>query len=378
VGFRPLELEDYNEAARRLGADVTAALADIADTERVSLKRREKMADRTHAWLRDTLAQREELTGHSAESSHARHGSVFTSVLPLEAEEQQLYLADVTSEYSSQLAGLCMHDTQSAAAVPNGIARLPRFCLSDPPKPQDVLHAISLGIDMVTVPFVNAVTERGIAFSFEFPAPASSSTDKSGPLQLGVDVWQPNSATNVSPLSPRCACYACTRHHSAYVHHLLQAKEMLAWTLLQIHNLHTLDRFFAGVRDSLRAGSFEQDQKAFVERYEPDFPMQQDDSGTSRGPRVRGYQMRSEGKGQDRKKEKVWGRLGDVEGADGVVATPTADSENDLDRKVVEAIETGAAPASARSGRRAQHSEQDPALATAEDLERLGLGSKDT
>jgi queuine tRNA-ribosyltransferase accessory subunit len=332
------------------------------------------MADRTHAWLRDTVAQRDDLAGQSA------NNSIVASLLPLEAEEQQLYLADVASEYSSHVAGLCMHHTQTAAAIPDKIARLPRFCISDPHNPQDVLHAISLGIDMMTVPFTNAITERGIAFAFEFPAPVPSNADEAGPLLLGVDIWQPSHATNVSPLSPGCTCYACTRHHAAYVHHLLQAKEMLAWTLLQIHNFHTLDRFFAGVRDSLHRDTFEQDQKDFAERYASDFPVSHDGNGASRGPRVRGYQMRSEGKGQDRKKEKVWGRLGDVEGADGVVATPTGEAENDLDRKVAEAIEMSAAPVDGGPRLRPQRSESelDPALATAEDLERLGLASKDT
>jgi hypothetical protein len=41
-------------------------------------------------------------------------------------------------------------------------------------------------------------------------------------------------------------------HHTrAYIHHLLQTHEMSAHTLLAMHNLTVLDRFFGGVREVL-------------------------------------------------------------------------------------------------------------------------------
>ena len=60
---------------------------------------------------------------------------------------------------------------------------------------------------------------------------------------LGLDLWSPTYATDLSPLREGCECYACGSHHRAYVRHLLDAKEMLGWVLLQIHNHHTLDVF---------------------------------------------------------------------------------------------------------------------------------------
>lgn len=44
---------------------------------------------------------------------------------------------------------------------------------------------------------------------------------------------------------------------------------MLAWVLLQIHNLHVLDDFFAGIRSSIVKGTYEADVRAFDEAHEP-------------------------------------------------------------------------------------------------------------
>jgi len=87
-----------------------------------------------------------------------------------------------------------------------------------------------------------------------------------------------------------CKCYACRKHHRAYVQHLLTAKEMTAWVLLQIHNVKIVSNFFAAIRGSITRGTFEEDCKTFAQTYEEEFPEQ-----TGHGPRLRGYQFKSEG-----------------------------------------------------------------------------------
>ena len=105
---------------------------------------------------------------------------------------------------------------------------------------------------------------------------------------------------------PNCSCYACITHHRAYITHLLSAKEMLGWTLLQIHNHHVLDRFFAGVRASLARQTFDADSAAFATWYELELPV-----GAGSGPRVRGYQFRSDGKEEGRKNAVAFRKLGE-------------------------------------------------------------------
>jgi queuine tRNA-ribosyltransferase len=60
------------------------------------------------------------------------------------------------------------------------------------------------------------------------------------------------------PIDPNCSCYACRNFTRAYLRHLVQAKEMLAATLLSIHNLHTLIQLAKDLRSAILRGEFEQ------------------------------------------------------------------------------------------------------------------------
>ncbi|EXJ94006.1 hypothetical protein A1O1_02399 [Capronia coronata CBS 617.96] len=316
VGFRFLEVEQYNEAVNDLGADISASLADVVRAENASAKRLEKSVDRTHAWLRDMVENK----AHEHDGQHL--SPVFASVPPLEPQRLSLYLSDLCDEYRSRISGICLYSPSTVVALPEGLRQLPIVCLDDPQTPQAVLSAIFAGVDIITVPFVTQSSENGIALSFSFPGSMESRDET-----LGIDMWSTAHATDLSPLSPGCECYSCKRHHRAYVHHLLQASEMLAWTLLQIHNYSVMDSFFAGFRRSLEQGTFEADIKTFNRAYQSELP-----KPTGQGPRIRGYQMKSVGGGEPRKNPRVYGRLDDqmqkLAEAESGVATPDGNSED--------------------------------------------------
>lgn len=54
-----------------------------------------------------------------------------------------------------------------------------------------------------------------------------------------------------SPLDPMCACYTCQLYSKAYLRHLFIAKEMLACTLLSIHNIHFLINMVNTIRNEI-------------------------------------------------------------------------------------------------------------------------------
>jgi queuine tRNA-ribosyltransferase len=59
-----------------------------------------------------------------------------------------------------------------------------------------------------------------------------------------------------NPIDEACGCYACRNFNRAYLRHLIQAKEMLAGTLLSIHNLYTLIHLAKDLRAAILDGSF--------------------------------------------------------------------------------------------------------------------------
>jgi len=64
-------------------------------------------------------------------------------------------------------------------------------------------------------------------------------------------------AEDEKPVDANCGCYTCHNFSRAYLRHLIQAKEMLASTLLSIHNIHTLLQLTAEMQEAIAGGQFE-------------------------------------------------------------------------------------------------------------------------
>ena len=70
------------------------------------------------------------------------------------------------------------------------------------------------------------------------------------------------------PLVEGCECYTCTHYTQAYLHHLVHAKELLASTLLTIHNAHFIVGLVAKMRQSLIDGTFQEFKTEFMGQYQ--------------------------------------------------------------------------------------------------------------
>ncbi|KAH9831082.1 tRNA-guanine transglycosylase family protein [Teratosphaeria destructans] len=292
VGFRSLEVGDYAEAAEELKPDILVAVGDMPYGRTLGRKRIEKATDRQIQWLHDHAKLR---TANRAGDAVEPQAKLFVPLLPVSCSHQQ-YFIDCLAEddVKAEVSGLAIYDLDTLVDLPQELAHLPRLAFTTPDTPHDILRQVALGVDMLALPSITNATDAGIAFDFSLAG--SNPSNFKQPLPLGINLWSSSHATELSPLSEGCSCYACTNHHRAYLHHLLNAKEMLAWVLLQIHNHRTIDVFFDEIRNSIRLGSFEQDTQRFAGRYERVFP-----ESTGKGPRVRGYQLKSEGPGEAKK-----------------------------------------------------------------------------
>jgi len=276
VGFSQYSVEDYISAVRKLKPDIVVGPGDVAFLPtQPSQKRAEKAADRTVDWMRMLLRHKEEDIQTKMEPAY----QVFAPVLPLPWEQQRWY-----SEFLGEddklpfVAGLAVYDADNFHEPPEQLSNLPRLALTQPSAPSEVLRQIWLGLDVFVLPFIGAATDAGIALDFSFPA--LSAPNGSQLVALGFDCWDSKYATDLSPLKEHCECYTCQKHHRAFLQHLLHAKEMLGWVLLQIHNHHVVDEFFAGIRNSVEKGTFEHDVEEFNKYYERDLPEK-----TGQGPR---------------------------------------------------------------------------------------------
>jgi queuine tRNA-ribosyltransferase len=89
-------------------------------------------------------------------------------------------------------------------------------------------------------------------------------------------VYSPEGRFNISnarfrrsfaPLMEGCPCYTCTHYTQAYLHHVVHANELIAATLLTIHNEYFIVNLVAQIRRSILDDTFYDFKSEFLGRY---------------------------------------------------------------------------------------------------------------
>jgi queuine tRNA-ribosyltransferase len=117
--------------------------------------------------------------------------------------------------------------------------------------PEDIIDGIARGIDIFDCVLPTRLARHHAAFSSE------------GRLNMMNATF----ARDVRPIDEGCDCYTCQNFTRAYIRHLIVAKELLAGTLLSIHNLRALIRLVEEIRAYIGDGSFEEQLPALLERW---------------------------------------------------------------------------------------------------------------
>ncbi len=122
------------------------------------------------------------------------------------------------------------------AALP---ADRPRY-LMGVGNPTTILQAIGAGVDMFDCVLPTRTARTGTAFSSE------------GRMNLKNARY----ARDFGPLDPACGCPTCASYSRSYLRHLVQMKEMLASTLISVHNLAFLLDLTARARTAVAEGRY--------------------------------------------------------------------------------------------------------------------------
>jgi len=106
--------------------------------------------------------------------------------------------------------------------------------------PEDLINGVARGIDIFDCVLPTRLARHHSAFSPD------------GRLNLVNATF----ARDERPIDETCDCYTCKTFTRAYIRHLIIAKELLAGTLLSIHNLRALIRLMEQIRNYIVDGSF--------------------------------------------------------------------------------------------------------------------------
>lgn len=67
------------------------------------------------------------------------------------------------------------------------------------------------------------------------------------------------------PLEPDCPCATCKTYSRSYLHHLLKAQELLAYTLITIHNVTFMNRLLSSIRQAIASGTLNSERQKWLE-----------------------------------------------------------------------------------------------------------------
>jgi queuine tRNA-ribosyltransferase len=234
---RRLTPEDSIRIQENLGADIIMAFDECSDPNDRHYSA--QAMERTHRWAERSMRAK-------SRQNQALFGIVQGGVdIPLRMHSAEFISGLGTPGIA--IGGLSVGETKPEmygvldaleSVLPAG---RPRY-LMGVGTPEDLLEGISRGIDIFDCVLPTRLARHHAAFS------------RTGRLNL----MNASFIRDERAIDSDCDCYTCRRFSRAYLRHLISAGELLAGTLLSMHNLRALIRLVADVRASILDGTFEQ------------------------------------------------------------------------------------------------------------------------
>jgi queuine tRNA-ribosyltransferase len=120
----------------------------------------------------------------------------------------------------------------------------------------DLFEGIERGIDTFDCVIPTRIGRTG----FFFIAPPIGNMGN----RFRTDIDKPQFAKDQKPLDTNCHCYACQNFTRGYIHHLFRCKELLAYNLLSLHNVHFLVNLTRQIRQSILDDKYQQMKKNWL------------------------------------------------------------------------------------------------------------------
>jgi queuine tRNA-ribosyltransferase len=232
---------------QNLGADIIMAFDECSDPNNLAYS---KIAmERTHRWAERSLAAKTRV-------DQALFGIIQGGVDPKLRAESARFIANLDLP-GIAIGGLSVGETKAEMhstldlVIPLLPEDKPRY-LMGVGTPEDLIEGIRRGVDIFDCVLPTRLARHNAAFSPE------------GRLNLMNATF----AHDPRPIDETCSCYTCRTFTRAYLRHLIVAKELLAGTLLSIHNLHALIQLVKDIRISIRENNFDSQVFTFLARWQ--------------------------------------------------------------------------------------------------------------
>jgi len=242
-----LSPEDSIRIQQRLGADIIMCLDECSipnERERVAIAK-----NRTTVWARICREM------HPDDDEQLLFGIVQGGIYE-DLRQQSVSELNEIGFPGYAIGGLAVGETK---AEMHGVLEItlpllprekPRY-LMGVGTPEDLLKGVRRGIDIFDCVLPTRLARHG-----------SVLTEK-GRLNLRNRDFR----SDETSISASCACTTCRQHSRAYLRHLIVSRELLAHTLLSIHNVHFLIQHMNQIRQAIADGNFASYARSFLANY---------------------------------------------------------------------------------------------------------------
>ncbi|NPV78420.1 MAG: tRNA guanosine(34) transglycosylase Tgt [Anaerolineae bacterium] len=234
------------EVQQKLGADIIMAFDECAPPYDREYNRR--ALERTHRWAERCLRAK-------TQSSQALFGIVQGGVFPELRQESARFICSLDFP-GHAIGGLSVGETKkemhTTIDVVNEILpeNKPRY-LMGVGSPEDLINGILRGIDI-----------------FDCVLPTRLARHQAAMTMTGrINLMNAVHSRDARPIDETCQCYTCQNFSRAYLRHLIVSKEILAATLISIHNIYTLQELVQQARQAIREAKFLDFSSRFLENY---------------------------------------------------------------------------------------------------------------
>ena len=232
----------------QLGADIIMAFDECATPDDRGII--EGAMRRTHAWAERCLRAH---TRPDQALFGIVQGGVFADLRTQSAD----YIASLGFP-GHAIGGLSVGESKAEMnamlEVVDGVLpeEKPRY-LMGVGSPEDLVNGIRRGVDIFDCVLPTRLARHAAAMT------------RTGRLNLMNAAF----ARDKNPIETGCACYTCRTFTRAYLRHLIQNKEILASTLISIHNLAVLLQLVRDARQAIFEGRYEAFAQDFLSAYTP-------------------------------------------------------------------------------------------------------------
>ena len=229
-----------------LGADIIMAFDECSDPNDHEYSR--IAMQRTHRWAERSLQAHKR-------PDQALFGIVQGGVDPDLRAQSAEFIASLPFP-GSAIGGLSVGETKEEmyrtleVVDPILPENKPRY-LMGVGTPEDLINGIARGVDIFDCVLPTRLARHHAAFS------------STGRLNLMNATYK----RDQRPIDEHCDCYTCRTFTRAYIRHLINARELLAGTLISIHNLRALILLVTDIRGYILEGSFERKIPALLEQW---------------------------------------------------------------------------------------------------------------